>query len=61
MAVKFLAVPLPKPPCNGRFTSDTVTWIQKWFKKSVGTSRNSYTSQILKAEAMGVGVETARF
>jgi hypothetical protein len=23
MAVKFLAVSLPKPPCNGRFTSET--------------------------------------
>jgi hypothetical protein len=38
-AVKFLSVSLPKRPCNGRFTSETVTWIQKWFKKSVGTSR----------------------
>jgi hypothetical protein len=25
-----------------RFTSETATWIQKWFKKSVGTSRKSY-------------------
>jgi hypothetical protein len=23
---------------NGRFKSETATWIQKWFKKSVGTS-----------------------
>jgi hypothetical protein len=41
IAVKFLAVSLPKPPCagNGRFVSETATWIQKWLKKSVGTSK----------------------
>jgi hypothetical protein len=36
--VKFLAVSLLKPPLGG-FISETVIWIQKWFKKSVGTSR----------------------
>ena len=25
MAVKFLAVSVPKPPCNGRFTSEAAT------------------------------------
>ena len=38
IAVKFLAVSIPKRPCNGRFT-ETSTWIQRWLKKSVGTSR----------------------
>jgi hypothetical protein len=38
IAVKFLAVSLLKPPCGG-FRIETFTWIQKWFKKSVGTSR----------------------
>jgi hypothetical protein len=37
-AVKFLAISLLKPP-NGGLRSETVIWIQKWFKKSVGTSR----------------------
>jgi hypothetical protein len=32
------AVSLLKPPCSG-FRIETATWIQKWFKKSVGTSR----------------------
>jgi hypothetical protein len=35
------AVSLLKPPC-GVFRSETATWIQKWFKKSVGTSRKLY-------------------
>jgi len=30
------AVSLLKPPCGG-FRSETATWIQKWFKISVGT------------------------
>jgi hypothetical protein len=30
-----------EPPCGG-FGSKTATWIQKWFYKSVGTSRNLY-------------------
>jgi hypothetical protein len=31
IAVKFLAVSLPKPPCNGRFTSETaVRRFPKW-------------------------------
>jgi hypothetical protein len=34
IAVKFLSVSLPKPPFGG-FGSETATWIQKWFKKSV--------------------------
>jgi hypothetical protein len=38
MAVNFLAVSLLKPPFGG-FRSETAIWIQKWFKKSVGTSR----------------------
>jgi hypothetical protein len=36
---KFLTVSLPKRFRNGRFTSETATWIQKCLKKSVGTSR----------------------
>jgi hypothetical protein len=35
------AVSLLKPPFGG-FRSETVIWIQKWFKKSVGTSRKFY-------------------
>jgi hypothetical protein len=40
-SVKCLSVSLLKPPFGG-FRSETVTWIQKWFKKSVGTSRKLY-------------------
>jgi hypothetical protein len=36
---KFLTVLLPERLRNGRFASETATWIQKWLKKSVGTSR----------------------
>ena len=39
---KFIAVPLPKRLRNGRFTSETATWIQKWFKIPAGTSRKLY-------------------
>jgi hypothetical protein len=46
IAVKFLAVSLPKLTAVlllrlpfGGLRSETVIWIQKWFKKSVGTSR----------------------
>ena len=41
IAVKFLAVSPPKPPCNGRFASATAIWIQKLFLilKPVRTSR----------------------
>jgi hypothetical protein len=39
---KFLTVSLPKRFRSGRFTSETATWIQKWFKMSVGTSRKFY-------------------
>jgi hypothetical protein len=35
------AVSLLKPPCGG-FRIETAIWIQKWFKKSVGTSRKLY-------------------
>jgi hypothetical protein len=38
IAVIVLSVSLLKPPFGG-FRSETVTWIQKWFKKSDGTSR----------------------
>jgi hypothetical protein len=44
---KFVTVSLPtavlllEPPCGG-FRSETATWIQKYFKKSVGTSRKLY-------------------
>jgi hypothetical protein len=38
IAVIFVTVSLLKPPCSG-FRSETATWIQKYFKKSVGTSR----------------------
>jgi hypothetical protein len=41
IAVKFLSVSLLKPPFGG-FRSETATWIQKHFKKSVGTSRKLY-------------------
>ena len=36
---KFVNVSIPKRLCNGRFTSETATWIQKWFKMSIGTCR----------------------
>ena len=39
---KFVTVSLTKQFRNGRFTSETATWIQKCFKKSVGTSRELY-------------------
>jgi hypothetical protein len=32
------AISLLKPPCGG-YRSETATWIQKYFKKSVGASR----------------------
>jgi hypothetical protein len=39
---KFVTASLPKRFLNGRFASETATWIQKLFKISVGTSRNLY-------------------
>jgi hypothetical protein len=42
IAVKLLSVSLPKRPCNGRFRTETATWIQKHLKKSVATSRKFY-------------------
>jgi hypothetical protein len=44
---KFVAVSLPKRLRNGRFRSEMVTWIQKWFKISAGTSRKLYIYIIL--------------
>ena len=41
-AVKFVTVSLPKPPCNGHFTSETAIWIRKWVKMSVETSRKPH-------------------
>jgi hypothetical protein len=38
---KFVTAPLLKPP-RGGFRSETATWIQKWFKISVGTPRKLY-------------------
>ena len=35
---KFVTVSLPKRLRDGRFTSETATWIQKWFKISAGAS-----------------------
>jgi hypothetical protein len=29
-----VTVSLPKRPRNGRYASETATWIQKWFKKT---------------------------
>jgi hypothetical protein len=29
---KFVTVSLPKRPREGRFTSETAIWTQKWFK-----------------------------
>jgi hypothetical protein len=39
---KSVTVSLPKRFRNGRFNSETATWIKKYFKKSVGASRKSY-------------------
>jgi hypothetical protein len=36
---KFVTVSLPKRLRNSQFASETATWIQKWFKISVGNSR----------------------
>ena len=44
--VRFLAASLLKPPFGG-FRIETVIWIQKWFKKSVGTSRKFYLPGII--------------
>jgi hypothetical protein len=43
-----------KPPCGG-FRSENATWIQKWFKIPVGTSRKLYLEKFFKAETMDVG------
>jgi hypothetical protein len=37
MSIEYIAVKFSE--VIGGFRSETVTWIQKWFKKSVGTSR----------------------
>jgi hypothetical protein len=39
---KFVTVSLPKRLRNGSFTSETATWIQKWFKIPAGASRKLY-------------------
>jgi hypothetical protein len=40
---KFVTVSLPERFRNGGgLRSETATWIQKWFKISVGTSRKLY-------------------
>jgi hypothetical protein len=39
---KFVTVSLPKRLRNGRFASETATWIQKWLKISAGASRELY-------------------
>jgi hypothetical protein len=44
IAVKILAVKLLKPPFGG-FGIEAATWIRKWFKKSVGTSRKLESSR----------------
>jgi hypothetical protein len=42
--LKFLTASLPKRLRKGHFTSETetATWIQEWFKISVGTSKKLY-------------------
>ena len=54
ITVKFLAVSLTKRPCNGRFTSETAIWIQKWFKKSVGTSETAIWIQKWFKKSVGI-------
>jgi hypothetical protein len=39
---KFVTASLPKRFRNGRFNSETATWIQNYFKQSVGTSIKLY-------------------
>jgi hypothetical protein len=39
---------------NGRFNSETATWVQKRFKKSVGNLESSRHCGALKAETTGV-------
>jgi hypothetical protein len=39
---KFVTVLLLKRLRNGRFTFETATWIQKWFKMPAGPSRKLY-------------------
>ena len=56
IAVKFLAVSLPQPPCNGRFNSfggfrsETATWIRQCLKSPLGlleiSRYNSFSRRI---------------
>ena len=36
---KFVNVSLPKRLSNGRFISETATWVQKWFKISAVSAK----------------------
>jgi hypothetical protein len=38
---KFVAVSFPKRFRDGSFTSETATWIQKWFKEPLGLLESS--------------------
>jgi hypothetical protein len=42
---ELVAVSLPKRFRDGRFNSETATWIRKWFKISAGTSRKVQVQQ----------------
>jgi hypothetical protein len=53
--IKFVAFPLPKWLCNGRLASETATWVQKWLKMPVGTSKKPYKAE---TETTGVVIET---
>jgi hypothetical protein len=44
---KFVTASLPKRLRNGRFASETATWIQKWFKISAGASRKLHMYSII--------------
>ena len=54
MAIKFLAVSLPKPPCGG-FRSETDIWIRKWLKMSVGTSKKAPARIVFQGACDGRG------
>jgi hypothetical protein len=49
-----VTVSIPKRLRNGRFNSETATWIQWRFKIPPGTSRKLYVYYFFKAETMGV-------
>ena len=57
---KFVTVSLPKRFRNGRFNSETATWIQKWLKNSLGLLESSIIDiniTVFNAEATGVVIE----